>query len=194
MTNWWWVRHGPTHAPGFCGWTDLPADLSDVAALKRLHRYLPQAALLVSSDLSRSIATADAIGDTRQRLPHKAALREFNFGDWEMQTYADVAEREPKISRAYWTNPGTIAPPGGESWNDVASRVGTAVDRLNQTHGGQDIIVVAHFGVILTQLQRAAALTPKSALSFRIDNLSVTHLIHLPETDAWMVGQVNHRP
>lgn len=37
----WWVRHGPTHAKTFIGWTDRPADLSDTAALARLAAFLP---------------------------------------------------------------------------------------------------------------------------------------------------------
>ncbi|HIP23805.1 MAG TPA: histidine phosphatase family protein, partial [Rhodobacteraceae bacterium] len=34
-TSYWFVRHGPTHAKGFCGHTDLPADLSDTAQISR---------------------------------------------------------------------------------------------------------------------------------------------------------------
>ncbi|HHL22744.1 MAG TPA: histidine phosphatase family protein, partial [Aliiroseovarius sp.] len=29
MISWWWLRHGPTHAKGLVGWSDVPADLSD---------------------------------------------------------------------------------------------------------------------------------------------------------------------
>jgi broad specificity phosphatase PhoE len=43
MSRIWLVRHGPTHAKGMVGWTDLPADLSDGAALARLNAHLPQA-------------------------------------------------------------------------------------------------------------------------------------------------------
>jgi alpha-ribazole phosphatase len=36
MTRFWLVRHGPTHAKAMVGWSDLPADLSDTAALSRV--------------------------------------------------------------------------------------------------------------------------------------------------------------
>ena len=36
----WWVRHGPTHRKEMVGWSDVPADLSDTAALARLLRQL----------------------------------------------------------------------------------------------------------------------------------------------------------
>ncbi|MEO0677999.1 MAG: histidine phosphatase family protein, partial [Pseudomonadota bacterium] len=41
MTTFWWVRHGPTHEKAFTGWRDVPADLSDTAALQRLSAFLP---------------------------------------------------------------------------------------------------------------------------------------------------------
>ena len=59
-TTWWWVRHGPTHADVLAGWTDIPADLSDVSQLSRLSSFLPERAVVISSDLSRASKTADA--------------------------------------------------------------------------------------------------------------------------------------
>lgn len=192
MTNWWWIRHGPTHAKGLVGWTDLPADLSDTSALERLACTLPRDAVVVSSDLIRSIKTADAIAAGRNRLPHSPALRELNFGQWENRAHSDVSATDPELSRAYWADPGDVRPPGGESWNQTAARVSSFVDDLNVTQKGRDIIAVAHFGVILTQLQRASRIGAKSALSFKIDNLSITRLEFLDPQ--WRVHGVNRLP
>lgn len=191
MTRLWWVRHAPTHATAFAGWRDIPADLSDSAALARLNAHLPAAAVVVSSDLIRAAATADALSLTRPRLPHDPALREFHFGQWDGLTFADVSARWPDLSRLYWEAPGHAAPPGGESWHQAAARVGQATDRLLKLPHA-DVIVVAHFGAILTQYQRAAKLTPHGALAQRIDPLSVTCLAH--DTGDWSVVQVNHIP
>lgn len=189
-TTWWWVRHGPTHHKGLIGWTDLPADLSDTGTLARLDAALPKTALVVSSDLTRAVTTADAIQAKRQRLPHARTLREINFGDWEGRTFQDIAKSDPARARAYWSNPGKTCPPNGESWNDTAARVAGFVAEVNHAHPGADIIAVAHFGVILTQLQHAAGIKPRAALSFSIDNLSLTRLQFLdPE---WRVLGVNH--
>lgn len=192
MTRVWWVRHAPTHARAFAGWRDIPADLSDTAALGRLHGHLPARALLVSSDLSRAVATADALAAGRRRLPHDPALREFHFGDWDGLDWAEVSARWPELSRAYWETPGDVAPPGGESWNAAAARVSRAADALAARHAGQDIVAVAHFGAILSQYARAAGLTPDKALAQRIDNLSVTCLAH--HGGQWSVLSVNHCP
>jgi broad specificity phosphatase PhoE len=185
MTRFWLVRHGPTHARTMIGWTDLAADLSDTAALRRLGTYLPQAPV-ISSDLSRAIATADALH--RPRLPHNPALREIHFGAWEARSFAEVEAEDPTLIRAFWDQPGTIRPPGGESWDDLTTRTWAALDQLQ----GQDpdIIVVAHFGPILAALQRAAKLTARQVFAHRIDNLSVTCLT----LDPPQVHAINHCP
>ncbi len=188
MTRLWLIRHGPTHAKGMCGWTDLPADLSDTAALNRLALHLPDAPV-VSSDLVRATATADAIADGRPRLPHDPALREINFGAWEMRPYAEIESLDPDLIRAYWETPGDIAPPGGESWNAVAARVGTAIDGY-LARDLPDLIVVAHFGMILTQLQRALGVSTTQVFAHKIDNLSLTELQW--RRPGWVVGRINH--
>lgn len=172
------------------GWTDLPADLSDSAALDRLSRHLPVDAPVVSSDLSRARATADAITGARRRLPDVPDLREMHFGAWENRTFNDVQSTDPDRILAFWSDPGPIAAPGGESWNDIAARVGDAADALARTGG--DVIVVAHFGAILTQVARARGQRPKDALGQYIDNLSVTRIRF--DGTAWHAGKVNHRP
>lgn len=188
MTTIWWVRHGPTHARTMVGWTDLPADLSDTGRLSRLEAFLPDAAVVVSSDLRRAVATADAIQGDRQRLPHVSSLREIHFGAWENKTFAEVEAQDAALIRAYWDSPGDIRPPQGESWNDTTSRVNLAVDDLI-AQGHDHIIAVAHFGVILTQVQRALGLTAYKTLSHKIDNLSVTELRFA--ADLWDAGPIN---
>ena len=170
MTTWHWIRHGPTHEKTFVGWRDVPADLSDRQQIARLHAHLPQEALLISSDLIRSVATADALDHPdRRRLDHAPDLRELHFGAWDGMHFSDVAARDPELSRAYWETPGDIA-----------------------AHPDKHIISVAHFGVILTQVQRALNLSAQEAMRHKIDNLSVTSLTH--RDGLWEVAHINHLP
>lgn len=192
ITRLFLVRHGPTHAKCMVGWSDLPADLSDTAALARLSSFLPAKALVVSSDLSRAVETADAVQSGRERLPHVKGLREIHFGAWELRTWAEVDAEDPERIRAYWETPGDVTPPGGESWHQVCARVNAAIDRLTATHQGRDLVVVGHFGQILTQIQRAGGLTPEQAFSHRIDNLSVSQVSLGP--GGWKPGAINHQP
>ncbi len=168
-TRLWLVRHGPTHAKRLVGWTDLPADLSDGAALARLAAALPHAPM-VSSDLIRAVTTADAVQGERPRLPHEPDLREFHFGDWEDRAFDTI---DGPDLRAYFDDPGDRRAPGGESWNDAAGRVERAVTRLAN---GPDLIVVAHMGAILTLWRSATGQDAYDALAQTIANLSVTRI------------------
>lgn len=185
MTRLWLIRHGPTHAPRMIGHTDLPADLSDTAALARLRAILPQAPM-VSSDLIRAADTATALQGARRRLPHHPGLREFDYGDWEDQAFDTIDSPE---LRSFFDDPGAQRAPNGESWNDVDARVTAALQCLAT---GPDLIVVAHMGVILTQWARATGKRPYDALAQKIDNLSLTRIDLTP--DGPVAISANHRP
>ncbi|MCA0919433.1 histidine phosphatase family protein [Pseudooceanicola nanhaiensis] len=185
-----WVRHGPTHARGMVGWTDLPADLSDTARIARLSQWLPGEARIVSSDLTRAVTTADVLQGDRARLPHDPALREMHFGDWEMRRAGELMESHPDLSRAFWTDPGSACPPGGESWQALTARVCRAVDALLATPG--DLVIVAHMGAILCHVAHATGLPAREAISHSVDPLSATEL---RQTSAgWELVRINHAP
>ena len=80
--------------------------------------------------------------------------------------------------------------PNGESWNIAAARARPVVDRLNAAHNS--IIAVAHFGIILTQVQRALNSSAYACLAHKIDNFSVTHLRE--DQGKWQVICINHLP
>lgn len=187
MTRFWLVRHAPTHARTMIGWTDLACDLTDTAALQRLNAHLPGDAPVISSDLARAITTADALSP-RPRLPHDPALREIHFGQWENRAFDEIEAENPALIRAFWDQPGSITPPGGESWDRLTSRTWAALDRLQGT--APEIIIVAHFGPILAALQRATGLTALQAFAHKIDNLSVTCVTLAPPHAL----AINHRP
>lgn len=178
--------------PHFVGWSDVPADLSDAAKIARLNAHLPDDAIVISSDLIRCTATAETLVARRELLAPDADLREMHFGEWELQPFSEIQKTHPQLSRDFWSNPGDVAPPNGESWNETATRVEDAVQRITKKYQGRNIIAVAHFGVILTQIARAADIRPKSAINFKIDNLSVTRIEDLGDTRR--VLGVNHQP
>jgi broad specificity phosphatase PhoE len=171
-----------------CGWSDPPADLSDHAALAGLRDALPEAPV-VSSDLARAVATADAIQGDRPRLTHEPSLREMHFGAWEGRTHAEAEAEDSSLARALWETPGRVAPPGGESWDALCARVWGALDRLAE---GADLVVVCHFGPILAALQRARGVTAVEAFAQAIEPLSLTVVAR--EGAGWRVERANHAP
>lgn len=168
------------------GWTDHPAHLTDPDALARLRDYLPDAPV-ISSDLLRARQTADAICGDRSRLPNDLHLREFHYGAWEDQPFDAIDSPE---LRRFFDAPGSQRAPGGESWDDVSARVDGVVCRLATDHS--EVIIVAHMGVILTQLARANGLSPFETLAQKIDNLSVTRIERI--NGRLHATTINHKP
>jgi len=187
----WWVRHGPTHAKALIGHTDIAADLSDHKALKRLEAFLPETKNVFSSDLIRASETAQAISKSAFPVQKQKGLREMNFGDWEGMDFAAVAKSDPDLSRKFWENPGDTSPPKGESWNLFSRRIHTEINKIISQNPDQKVLIIAHFGVILAALQLAGNFTSKSVFSFKINSLSVTQLNYHPSNSGWTIQSVN---
>jgi broad specificity phosphatase PhoE len=117
-------------------------------------------------------------------------LREIHFGDWELKRFDEIEDEA--LIRNFWDNPGDVRPPNGESWHEVSARVDRAVARVMAAHPDRDIIAVAHFGVILTQVQQALQIGAYEAFAHRIENLSVTEL-HW-QGGRWHAKGINHLP
>jgi probable phosphoglycerate mutase len=72
------------------------------------------------------------------------------MGDLEMMTRAAITERFPRESqRRKDVGEYDYAPPGGESFADIAVRLKAFLDELNHDHPGKRVIVVAHDAVVL---------------------------------------------
>ncbi len=187
-----WIRHGPTHCKGLYGWTDVDVDLSDLGTIEWLQQTLPDDAMVVSSDLRRARRTADAIIGKRGRLPDAKELREFNFGDWEGKTHDEIHEHNKALSEDFWNRPGSTRAPNGESWQCLQTRINRYVNVLTTNHPRGCFILVAHYGVILTQIQRALAVTSREVLGLGIQNYSCTKIIL--SGGAWKLDYCNRLP
>ena len=190
VMRWWWVRHAPVEARGFCGWSDPPPDLSDEAGLGKLRSAMPEDAALACSDLDRATGTAEVIARrTWRRLGPSQGLREQNFGDWEGLAYNALPNAE---AAAFWRDPGYRAPPGGESFSEVCSRVADAIEIVRASAVGEsDVVVVAHAGTIRAALVYALGLDPSRALCFEVAPLSLTRVDWVEAAQAWRIVGVN---
>ena len=154
MTRLWWVRHGPTHAREMIGWTDRAADLSDHAAVARLRDHLPEAPV-VSSDLSRAMQTAAAIGRGRP-LPPLPALRETQFGDWAGLRFAQAEARDPALIRRIGAATAAETAATGIDWSFAPTVAVVQDDRWGRTYESyseEPEIVQAYAGQMVEGLQ-----------------------------------------
>lgn len=201
VTRWWWVRHAPvTHLAGFIyGDSDPEADVTELALFQRARERLPETARWYVTNLKRTHQTAQAIARAGYDLPPlevEPELREQGFGDWHGRPHSehDALRRDAFIG--IWNCAPDETPPGGESFVNLMSRTREAVERLSARHVGEDIVCVAHGGTIRAALGLALGLSPAMAMSFTIDNVSVTRIDlvdGIPDpAPSWRVRFVNY--
>ena len=81
--------------------------------------------VIVTSPLQRARQTAEAVAPaTGAPLLVDEGLVETDFGKWEGLTFGEAAQRWPDEMSA-WMGSADVAPPGGESFADVAQRRAT---------------------------------------------------------------------
>jgi alpha-ribazole phosphatase len=199
-TRWWWIRHAPVvgHDGRIYGQEDHECDCGDPASLALLATSLPARALWVTTPLKRTRQTARALIAAGAPPPaaerEEPAFLEQHFGQWQGLTHDELRARREGAWHRFWLAPARETPPGGESFADVVSRVGTAIRRIGAADAGRDIVVVAHGGSIRAALAHALGVDAERALAFAIDNCSLTRLDHFPEDEAWRIGGVNFLP
>jgi alpha-ribazole phosphatase len=205
VTRWWWIRHAPvtSHGGRIYGQRDLDADCGEAALFEALAALLPADAVWLASHLRRTHQTAAAIvaanGGAGPELVIEEDLAEQHFGDWQGLTHAELAARPDAAAHRFWLAPAHVAPPGGESFEQLVDRVGRAVARVTARHAGRDLVAVAHGGTIRAALALALDLPAERALAFSIDNCSLTRLDHIAPAEGaappqWRVAAVNRRP
>ncbi|ASW56134.1 bifunctional RNase H/acid phosphatase [Plantactinospora sp. KBS50] len=159
------VRHGETEFTArrrYSGRGDVP--LTDLgrrqaaAVAGRVAGLCAQVAAVVSSPLGRCTATARSIAAATGDPPLviRDDLIECDFGEWEGRTFAEVHERWP-AEQADWLGSPAVAPPGGESFVEVATRVRRAVADLVAAYPKATIAVVSHVSPIKLILRDALA-------------------------------------
>lgn len=128
------------------------------ATARRISTVASQIAAVVSSPLSRCTRTASAISDATGSPPvvTEPNLIECDFGQWEGLTFAEVRSRWPAEMDA-WLGDTSAAPPDGESFNAVATRVRRAVGSLRQAYPGKVVVVVSHVSPLKLLLRDALA-------------------------------------
>jgi probable phosphoglycerate mutase len=110
-----------------------------------------------SSPLNRARETMEIVRSTLWLDPAAYdtddRLMEISYGAWEGLTLAEVKAREPGVLARRARDKWDFAPPGGESYRDVAKRVAdwyTSVtrDTVVTAHGGVARVLMANFHIL----------------------------------------------
>ncbi len=140
------------------GWQQMQASVDGLGVDTTWQR-------IVSSPLRRCGAFAESVARQRQiPLEQHTAWQELDFGDWDGRSMDDVWQSDPSAVQAFYDNPASAAPPGGESLQQLQDRLIPAWHSLLQSYSGQQLLLVLHGGSIrillawLLQMPLAAVL------------------------------------
>jgi probable phosphoglycerate mutase len=156
-------RHGQTAwnlERRFQGKTDIPLDETGIAQAERAARLLAglRPTAIIASPLQRAARTAETLAAlTGLPVSHDPDLMERDGGEWEGLSSSEIRERYP-AEHAIWQ------PPGGETSEQVAKRVGGALERAIDTLPAEGVLVVASHGAAI--------------------RLGMSHLLGLPQ-EVW---------
>lgn len=182
------IRHGETAwnvDTRIQGHLDIPLNETGRWQAERLARTLAARDpihAIYSSDLQRAHHTAQAIAAaTGAPLSTHAGLRERGFGIFEGKTYLEIEQTWPQESEHWRTRVPHWAPPGGESLLQVRERITRTLHELAARHPGEQIVLVAHGG-IMDQLYRAATGQDlQSPRTWPLGNTAVNRLLWTPQ-------------
>ncbi len=143
-------------------------------------------ARIYSSDLARAHATAQAIArhahapQAREVQLH-TGLRERGFGTFEGQTYAQIEARWPEESSRWRRRDPDFAPPGGETPLQVHARVAHTLQALASQHLGEQIVLVAHGGVMDMLYRLATQQSVGAPRTWTLGNAAINRLLWTPD-------------
>lgn len=190
-TNLYIIRHGEARCNvdsivgglrGCQGLTDRGHE--QVARLgERLRTGEIKADVVYGSTFRRARETAQVVGAALD-LPIQWSdeFQEIRPGEADGLTYAEARERfhVPGRNPAY-----EPLSPGGESWSAFFGRVGQALTQVLRQHEGQNIVIVAHGGIIESSFYYFLGMPTGSVsnTSFWTHHTSITQ---------WRMGQPAH--
>ena len=199
MALFYFVRHGESEwnaEDRLCGRTDVA--LSDegrrqAARLAERLRGLSPAALY-TSPLRRTVETAEIIVAGAGLKPIvNERLIELNYGAWEGMTFAEIMELDGDAYRAWDADPGTVAPPDGESGEQALARVVPFLDELAVRHPAErdHVVVVSHKTICRLIACHVLGLAPSEyRRRISMDNAALNIIQSRPERD-WRLILLN---
>ena len=137
---------------------------------------------IYSSDLLRAWETARTIADsTGLQAQACSDLRERSFGMFQGKTFPEVEAAWPDQALRWRKRDPDWAPDGGESLAQLRQRIVQTACDLAQRHAGEQIVLVAHGGVMDMLYRAATGQDTQTARSWNLGNAAINRLLWTPQ-------------
>jgi len=179
MRELWLVRHGETEwslSGAHTGRTDIPLTAAGRQKAAAVGRYLTgrRFAGVLVSPLQRARETCGLAGYENAQID--ADLKEWDYGDYEGRTTAQIQEERPGWT--LWSD----GVPNGETAAQVAARAESVIARAMAVDGAGDVALFAHGHILRVLAARWLGLPPQDGRLFALGTAAVSTLGHERET------------
>jgi alpha-ribazole phosphatase len=108
-------------------------------------------------------------------------LREFDFGEWEGLTWAQIVERWPELADRSYADAKLYHPEGGESFDDVVARAASFLHDVSERADPQ-VLIVTHAGVLHAMIEAfGPSLQGRGTAPIVFATASITRIAMEPE-------------
>ena len=180
------IRHGETDwnvVTRIQGRLDIGLNDTGRWQAQRVAQALAHEAIsaIYASDLLRAWDTARSIANaTGGTLQAHVGLRERDFGNFQGKTFAEIETSWPEQARSWRKRDPDWAPQGGESLLDLRQRVVQAASDLAQRHCGEQIVLVAHGGVMDVLYRAATGQDLQAPRTWKLGNAAINRMLWTP--------------
>ncbi|MDD0838963.1 histidine phosphatase family protein [Curvibacter sp. HBC61] len=181
------IRHGETAwnvDTRIQGQLDIPLNDTGQWQARRVGQALAGEAVqaIYASDLARAWQTAAQVAEhTGLSVTPHLGLRERGFGEFEGKTFAEIEAHLPEQARLWRTRDPVFAPDGGESLIVFRQRVVDTAAELAARHPGEQIVLVAHGGVMDILYRAATGQELQAPRTWALGNAAINRLLWTPQ-------------
>lgn len=181
------VRHGETAwnvDTRIQGHLDIPLNETGQWQARQLAQALAGEAIdaIYASDLQRAFATAQAVADaTGAPITPETGLRERSFGHFQGRTFAEIEAELPEDARRWRKRDPHYTPEGGESLVMLRERIERTVFALAERHPGEQVLMVAHGGVLDVLYRLATRQEIQAPRTWQLSNAAINRLLWTPD-------------
>ncbi|MFN9475670.1 histidine phosphatase family protein [Acidovorax sp.] len=181
------VRHGETAwnvDTRIQGHLDIPLNETGQWQAQQLAQALAGESIdaIYASDLQRAYATAQAVADaTGAPITPETGLRERSFGHFQGRTFAEIEAELPEDARRWRKRDPDYVPEGGESLVMLRERIERTVFALAKKHPGEQVLMVAHGGVLDVLYRLATRQEIQAPRTWQLSNAAINRLLWTPD-------------
>ena len=181
------IRHGETAwnvDTRIQGHLDIPLNTTGLWQADQVARALADEPItaIYTSDLKRAHATAQAVArSTGAPLTTHTGLRERSFGHFQGRTFAEIEAELPEDAHRWRKRDPHYAPEGGESLVTLKERIERTVAQLAQQHLGEQVVMVAHGGVLDVLYRLATRQDIQAPRTWQLSNAAINRLLWTPD-------------